>query len=127
MGIFRCLNINSVWSLDFFAITLVIPGVLSAANNTELLHCALPKFSLYFIGLKNSEPVILTGRVSFFDKIFAPNNFNGFVILEKSLFDKLLSPIISVIPLQLLAYHIAARRGLDVDQPRNLAKSVTVE
>ncbi|XTZ12343.1 MAG: SIS domain-containing protein, partial [cyanobacterium endosymbiont of Rhopalodia inflata] len=41
--------------------------------------------------------------------------------------DELLSPIIAVIPLQLLAYHIAARRGLDVDQPRNLAKSVTVE
>ncbi|PIG92461.1 glutamine--fructose-6-phosphate transaminase (isomerizing) [Gloeocapsopsis sp. IPPAS B-1203] len=41
--------------------------------------------------------------------------------------EELLSPIISVIPLQLLAYHIAARRGLDVDQPRNLAKSVTVE
>jgi len=39
----------------------------------------------------------------------------------------LLSPIITVIPLQLLAYHIAALRGLDVDQPRNLAKSVTVE
>ena len=39
----------------------------------------------------------------------------------------LLSPIVTVIPLQLLAYHIAALRGLDVDQPRNLAKSVTVE
>jgi len=39
----------------------------------------------------------------------------------------LLSPAITVIPLQLLAYHIAALRGLDVDQPRNLAKSVTVE
>ncbi len=39
----------------------------------------------------------------------------------------ILSPILTVIPLQLLAYHIAARRGLDVDQPRNLAKSVTVE
>ncbi|MEO1347785.1 MAG: glutamine--fructose-6-phosphate transaminase (isomerizing) [Cyanobacteria bacterium J06635_15] len=41
--------------------------------------------------------------------------------------DELLSPVLTVIPLQLLAYHIAARRGLDVDQPRNLAKSVTVE
>ena len=41
--------------------------------------------------------------------------------------EELLSPILAVIPLQLLAYHIAARRGLDVDQPRNLAKSVTVE
>jgi len=39
----------------------------------------------------------------------------------------MLSPIVTVIPLQLLAYHIAAMRGLDVDQPRNLAKSVTVE
>jgi glutamine---fructose-6-phosphate transaminase (isomerizing) len=41
--------------------------------------------------------------------------------------DELLSPVLTVIPLQLLAYHIAALRGLDVDQPRNLAKSVTVE
>jgi glucosamine--fructose-6-phosphate aminotransferase (isomerizing) len=40
---------------------------------------------------------------------------------------ELLSPIIEIIPLQLLAYHIAVRRGCDVDQPRNLAKSVTVE
>jgi glucosamine--fructose-6-phosphate aminotransferase (isomerizing) len=39
----------------------------------------------------------------------------------------MLSPVTTVIPLQLLAYHIAAQRGLDVDQPRNLAKSVTVE
>jgi glucosamine--fructose-6-phosphate aminotransferase (isomerizing) len=40
---------------------------------------------------------------------------------------ELLAPLIEVIPLQLLAYHIAVRRGCDVDQPRNLAKSVTVE
>ncbi len=39
----------------------------------------------------------------------------------------MLSPVVTVLPLQLLAYHIAAIRGLDVDQPRNLAKSVTVE
>ena len=39
----------------------------------------------------------------------------------------LLTPIVMVVPLQLLAYHIAVRRGCDVDQPRNLAKSVTVE
>lgn len=38
-----------------------------------------------------------------------------------------LAPLLSVIPLQLLAYHIAVQKGLDVDQPRNLAKSVTVE
>jgi glucosamine--fructose-6-phosphate aminotransferase (isomerizing) len=48
-------------------------------------------------------------------------------LLSVSSVDELLSPILTVVPLQLLAYHIAARRGLDVDQPRNLAKSVTVE
>jgi glutamine---fructose-6-phosphate transaminase (isomerizing) len=40
---------------------------------------------------------------------------------------ELLLSVLDVIPLQLLAYHIAVRRGCDVDQPRNLAKSVTVE
>ena len=40
---------------------------------------------------------------------------------------ELLLPLIEIVPLQLLAYHIAVRRGCDVDQPRNLAKSVTVE
>ena len=40
---------------------------------------------------------------------------------------ELMLPILEIIPLQLLAYHIAVRRGCDVDQPRNLAKSVTVE
>ena len=39
----------------------------------------------------------------------------------------LLTPVLTVIPLQRLAYHLALRRGCDVDQPRNLAKSVTVE
>jgi glucosamine--fructose-6-phosphate aminotransferase (isomerizing) len=39
----------------------------------------------------------------------------------------MLTPVLMVVPLQLLAYHVAVRRGCDVDQPRNLAKSVTVE
>jgi glucosamine--fructose-6-phosphate aminotransferase (isomerizing) len=41
--------------------------------------------------------------------------------------NELLTPILLTIPLQLLAYYVAAERGTDVDQPRNLAKSVTVE
>jgi len=40
---------------------------------------------------------------------------------------ELLAPLVMVVPLQLLAYHVALRRGCGVDQPRNLAKSVTVE
>jgi glucosamine--fructose-6-phosphate aminotransferase (isomerizing) len=48
-------------------------------------------------------------------------------IIEIPETDEALSPLVSVIPLQLLAYHIAVLRGCNVDQPRNLAKSVTVE
>ncbi len=51
-----------------------------------------------------------------FDKFMAIPNVSEWI-----------SPLLTVIPLQLLSYHIAANRGLDVDQPRNLAKSVTVE
>ncbi|KZR84444.1 Glutamine--fructose-6-phosphate aminotransferase [isomerizing] [Synechococcus sp. MIT S9509] len=58
------------------------------------------------------------------------------ICADTELFDELLpvpevsewiSPLLTVVPMQLLSYHIAAHRGLDVDQPRNLAKSVTVE
>jgi glutamine---fructose-6-phosphate transaminase (isomerizing) len=48
-------------------------------------------------------------------------------VIELPAAPDLLSPLLEIIPLQLLAYHIAVRRGCDVDQPRNLAKSVTVE
>ena len=47
--------------------------------------------------------------------------------IEIPMAPELMAPILEVVPLQLLAYHIAVRRGCDVDQPRNLAKSVTVE
>jgi glucosamine--fructose-6-phosphate aminotransferase (isomerizing) len=48
-------------------------------------------------------------------------------IIELPAAPEILAPLLEIIPLQLLAYHIAVRRGCDVDQPRNLAKSVTVE
>jgi glucosamine--fructose-6-phosphate aminotransferase (isomerizing) len=48
-------------------------------------------------------------------------------VLEVPRTPELLSPVVVSVPLQLLAYHIAKLRGCDVDQPRNLAKSVTVE
>ncbi|MEA2618479.1 MAG: hypothetical protein QOE72_4262 [Chloroflexota bacterium] len=58
------------------------------------------------------------------------NPFDGDLardIIEVPACEELLSPLVNVLPLQLLAYHIAVLRGCDVDQPRNLAKSVTVE
>jgi glucosamine--fructose-6-phosphate aminotransferase (isomerizing) len=48
-------------------------------------------------------------------------------VIEVPETDESLSPLINTIPLQLLSYHIAVMRGCNVDQPRNLAKSVTVE
>ncbi|MBI5882559.1 MAG: glutamine--fructose-6-phosphate transaminase (isomerizing) [Elusimicrobia bacterium] len=58
------------------------------------------------------------------DKVEAGKND---YVLRLPAMDELLSPLVNVVPLQLLAYHIAVLRGCDVDQPRNLAKSVTVE
>jgi glucosamine--fructose-6-phosphate aminotransferase (isomerizing) len=51
----------------------------------------------------------------------------GDTLLQVPACDELWSPLVTVLPLQLLAYHVAVRAGRDVDQPRNLAKSVTVE
>jgi len=52
---------------------------------------------------------------------------NGIIVFEMPEVCELLAPIVYTIPLQLLAYHVAVFKGTDVDQPRNLAKSVTVE
>jgi glucosamine--fructose-6-phosphate aminotransferase (isomerizing) len=49
------------------------------------------------------------------------------VVLRIPDMEDLLAPVAAVVPLQLLAYHVAKLRGHDIDQPRNLAKSVTVE
>jgi glucosamine--fructose-6-phosphate aminotransferase (isomerizing) len=64
--------------------------------------------------------------------VFAAEDANleeedGITILRVPVVSKLLAPIVFVVPLQLLAYHVAVAKGTDVDQPRNLAKSVTVE
>ena len=69
---------------------------------------------------------------------FATVDAGGFLIGEldgapadRTLFvprtDWILQPIVAIVPLQLLAYHVAREKGLNVDQPRNLAKTVTVE
>jgi glucosamine--fructose-6-phosphate aminotransferase (isomerizing) len=52
---------------------------------------------------------------------------DGVTVVEAPHVDRLIAPIVYTVPLQLLAYHVAVLKGTDVDQPRNLAKSVTVE
>src|SRR3954462_5456479 len=61
------------------------------------------------------------------DKLRSILDPSGDFVIEVPVASPLITPILMVVPLQLLAYHIAIRRGCDVDQPRNLAKSVTVE
>jgi len=74
---------------------------------------------------RGGSVVALTTRGD--DKLAAILDPSNDVILEVPRAPALLTPIIMTLPLQLLAYDIAVRRGCDVDQPRNLAKSVTVE
>jgi glucosamine--fructose-6-phosphate aminotransferase (isomerizing) len=69
------------------------------------------------------------GKVIFLTSDTPPEELKGSVdrVIEIPGSNYLLSPVLSVVPLQLLAYHIAVLKGTDVDQPRNLAKVVTVE
>ena len=106
----------------------------------ELKHgpIALIEDGIYVVGIltdcklasktiSNLQEVITRGAKTFvISNQKLPNNTFGFVfyIPNSSTF---LSPILSVIPLQLFAYYISKQKGLDVDKPRNLAKSVTVE
>jgi glucosamine--fructose-6-phosphate aminotransferase (isomerizing) len=63
----------------------------------------------------------------FADKLASFEEVEGLSLIRVSEIDDVIAPIIYTIPLQLLAYHVAVIKGTDVDQPRNLAKSVTVE
>ncbi|MCZ7604465.1 MAG: SIS domain-containing protein, partial [Melioribacteraceae bacterium] len=88
-----------------------------------------PTDSVYEKVISNIEEVKARGgRI-----IAVANNDNGKIdeLVEQTIKIPstlpMLMPVLSVIPLQLLAYHIAVKKGLNVDQPRNLAKSVTVE
>ncbi len=63
----------------------------------------------------------------FADKDAHFQNDDTMKVLELPSCDPLIAPIVYTVPLQLLSYHVAIIKGTDVDQPRNLAKSVTVE
>ena len=77
--------------------------------------------------LSNMQEVITRGAKTLIitNQIIPSNHFNYVINIPNTI--AFLSPILSVIPLQLLSYYISKNKGLDVDKPRNLAKSVTVE
>ncbi len=91
--------------------------VVTVAPNDELLEKL--KSNLHTVRARGGELYIFTDSIKSTD--------TGIHIIEMPTVDNMLAPIVYTIPLQLLAYHVAVLKGTDVDQPRNLAKSVTVE
>lgn len=106
-------------------------GPLALIDNNMPVIATLPQDELFEKTLSNLEEVrargaklyILTDKVNLFHQ---PTFADTYLITMPSV-HTLLTPILYTIPLQLLAYHVAVLKGTDVDQPRNLAKSVTVE
>ena len=104
-------------------------GPIALIDEYRAVVCIAPQSSIYEKMVSNIQEICARkGKViivsTYGDK--AIKRFTKEVIYIPKV-DELFSPIISVLPLQLLAYYIAVKRGCDVDQPRNLAKSVTVE
>ncbi len=104
-------------------------GPIALIDENMPVVCLAPQDDVYDKMISQIEQVRSRGGI-----VISVINENDKAVADKSDFvltipnvHPLFTPIISVIPMQLLAYNIAVRRGADVDQPRNLAKSVTVE
>jgi glucosamine--fructose-6-phosphate aminotransferase (isomerizing) len=95
-----------------------MPVIAVAPNNTLLEKL---KSNLQEVRARGGELIVFTDETTDFNEFAHLNRINMPVV------DELLAPIVYTIPLQLLSYHVAVQKGTDVDQPRNLAKSVTVE
>ena len=93
--------------------------VVAVAPNNQLLEKL--QSNLQEVRARGGELFVFADRKSGF------RNGPGVTVVQLPEVDPLLAPIVYVVPLQLLAYYVAVLKGTDVDQPRNLAKSVTVE
>lgn len=106
-------------------------GPLALVDNNMPIVATVPNDHLAEKSLSNLQEVrarggqlyILTDQPSLFEQSI----FAGTHIITMPTIHPILTPILYTVPLQLLAYHVAVLKGTDVDQPRNLAKSVTVE
>ena len=95
-----------------------MPVVVVAPNN-ELLDKL--KSNMQVVRARGGQLYV------FADKESGVHSEEGITVIDMPHADRLIAPIVYTIPLQLLSYHVAVLKGTDVDQPRNLAKSVTVE
>ena len=94
--------------------------VIAVAPHDDLLEKLIS--NLQEVRARGGELIVFTDRVSHLQ-----NSFPKIHLLAMPTVDPVIAPIVYTIPLQLLAFHVAVLKGTDVDQPRNLAKSVTVE
>jgi len=104
-------------------------GPLALVDSEMPVICTLPDDNLVSKSLANLKEVLARGgRVLAFadDRVEVPDEPN-LEVFRIGRVPASVAPIVFAVPLQLLAYHVATLRGADVDQPRNLAKSVTVE
>jgi glucosamine--fructose-6-phosphate aminotransferase (isomerizing) len=104
-------------------------GPIALINDKLPVVCIAPKSKVYEKMLSNIQEIkarrgIIIAIASEGDKLVKHHAEHIIYVPET---EEIFSPLLTVIPLQLLAYHIAVKRGCDVDQPKNLAKSVTVE
>ena len=102
-------------------------GPIALIQNNTLVVGILTVPELIEKSISNIQEVITRGAKTLIitDKNFENSNFTKIIKIPET--NKFLSPILSIIPLQIFAYHISKNKGLNVDKPRNLAKSVTVE
>jgi len=104
-------------------------GPIALIDEYRAVVCIAPSSEIYEKMISNIEEICARRGNIIVVATVGDASIKGFtkevIYIPKT--DELFSPIVSVVPLQLLAYYIAVKRGCDVDQPRNLAKSVTVE
>jgi glucosamine--fructose-6-phosphate aminotransferase (isomerizing) len=104
-------------------------GPLALVDETMPVVAVAPNDDLLGKVQSNLQEVRARGGELFVfaDESLALQPERGVTVIPLPAVNKILAPIVYVVPLQLLAYHVAVLKGTDVDQPRNLAKSVTVE
>jgi len=104
-------------------------GPLALIDNTMPVITVAPNNSLLEKLRSNIQEVSARGGqlIVFMDEGLSATNDQNMTIIKVTSVVNELAPLVYSIPLQLLAYHVAVLKGTDVDQPRNLAKSVTVE
>lgn len=102
-------------------------GPIALIDNESYVICTITESNLIYKMISNIEEVTARGAKTIIITSEELETLDSEFLVKIPKTDKLLSPILSIIPHQLLAYYISKEKGLDVDKPRNLAKSVTVE